>query len=145
VPDIILADILSCTLCGALITYNTRPWHLKWHAKLNARMLQPRDPLLEPTDQCRNTRHTGLTDRAAEMAGVPVKVRCELDAGHRDAHRRGTLTWSEPAPGQAGSMVGLCNETLVPVMMGGPAATCHLAAGHSGWHTDGQAQWIEKL
>lgn len=31
-------DLVTCILCGAVLTYETRAIHLAWHARLNARL-----------------------------------------------------------------------------------------------------------
>lgn len=36
--DIRLDEVVSCKLCGSLMTRGDRPWHLAWHARINARL-----------------------------------------------------------------------------------------------------------
>lgn len=81
--DILLADIIPCKLCGALTTYDTRPWHLQWHARINARMLQPR----EPVARC--------GDMVEALLTPDTFLTCKLAQGHAGMHSDGTASWIE--------------------------------------------------
>ena len=95
--DLDLRDIIPCKLCMALITYDTRALHLEWHAKMNARLLQPRDQTRmagSDVGQCGAVAEQVLSPAALDMAGIRPAVVCHLAFGHLGSHSNGTEVWT---------------------------------------------------